>query len=886
MRYPVLRFIYRVVLRIVPEQLRETHAREMEWLFAETLELESAKRGWIAYPVVFWGAVVDLIKWVWGARAEARAARRTGSRSTRPIGGWIRDFTSSIRTLRRSPGFSAIAVLTLALGLGSSTAIFSVVDFVLLRPLPYPEPDKLYTVWETNVERGRTQSLVAPPTFVDWQELAESFTELSMLSPGSATLTGGASPERVSATSVSPNFFTLLGVNMDLGGAFPPEAESVSEGRWVVLSHGFWRNWFGGTSDVLGKTLVLNDEVHSVVGVLPREFRFPEAADIWLPRTFTANELSEGMRGARYLHVFGRLRSDVPVDRALTEMASIARTLGESHPNNAGWGVSLIQLRENMVLEYRRALTLLLLATILVLVIVCVNVVNLVLARASTRQRERAVRLALGASGWCLFRQSLMLHVQLSTLGGMVGALIAFWSIPVLVQLAPAEIPRVSDATVDARVLLVCLAASILVGVALSFVSRWSSGGSDPNLTVRSSQVGETRARHRARRVLITAEVGMSLVLLIGAGLLMRSFVKLQNVDPGFSSTGITTVSLSLPEGRYASDAQRASFFRQLQERLSGRQEIQSVAATTNLPLSGSAMSFGFSIDGRPEATENEQAAAEYHVITPEYFRTMGVELQTGRALSWSDDANGTQVAIVNRTFADRYWPDEDPTGKRITVVSRGGPTSREVVGVVSDVRHAGLASQPKVEVYVPFAQDAWAFAKVVLRTAEGADAAQTVKAELAQLDSGLPIGPVMSIEQVVLRWLAPLRFQMVLVGLFSLSALVLAALGIYGVISYVVSLRTNEIGVRMALGANNGRVFGSVVGQGMMLATVGALVGIVAAFWTTRFLSSLLFEVSPTDPMVFLSASALVLAVALLGSTLPARRAVQVDPVEALRDA
>ena len=521
----------------------------------------------------------------------------------------------------------------------------------------------------------------------------------------------------------------------------------------------------------------------------------------------------------------------------------------------------------------------------LVLVIACVNVVNLVLARTSDRRRERDVRLALGATRKRLFKESLVQHVALAVFAGLVGATAASWAIPKLVQLAPVDIPRVENVTIDGRVLLACLALSVSVGVVLSLVSALSSVGSDTSLTIRSAQVGGTRTRHRVRRLLIVTEVGLSLVLLIGAGLLLRSFVKLQQVDPGFSTSGVTTVSLSLPRSRYGSPVQQAAFYREIVDRMSERREIQSVGATTNLPLSGSAMSFGFSIDGRPEATLNEQLAAEYHAVTPGYFRTMGIQLRSGRAPSRQDDVANVPVVIVNETFAGRYWPNEDPLGKSITVVSQGGPTSREIVGVVADVRHAGLASLPRVEVYVPLSQDPWAFVTLVLRAPVETPVAPLVRAELAELDVGLPIGAVIPIEGLVSRWLAPLRFQMVLVGMFAVTALLLATLGIYGVISYVVSLRTNEIGVRMALGAHTGHVFGSVVGQGVWLATVGTVLGVVGAFWTTRYLSSQLFEVSTTDPLVFLSAPALVLFVALLGSSLPALRAVKVDPVEALRE-
>jgi putative ABC transport system permease protein len=791
--------------------------------------------------------------------------------------GIVRDAGYAFRSLRKSPGFSAIAIFTMALGISGSVAIFGVVDAVLLRPLPFPEPDRLFTVWETNAERGRAQSLVAPPTFVDWREQAESFTEMSALSLGSPTLTGGALPERMSAIAASPNIFALLGVSMLVGGPFPLEAEQPGGGNWVVVSYGFWQRWFGGDPGAVGRTLVLDDEVFAVVGVLPMEFRFPETADLWLPLSFGAGQLTEGMRGARYIQVVARLRADVNVDQARAEMAMIADVLGERHAINSGWGVSLIGLHENMVLEFRRSLTLLQLATILVLIIACVNMVNLVLARTSDRSRETAVRLALGATRRCLFRQVLAQHVALAVLGGTIGALVASVAIAPLLRLAPVELPRIEDVAIDVL--------SVLVGVVLSFVSMWSSVGSDPTLTLRSAQIGGAPTRHRVRRLLIVAEVGLSLVLLIGAGLFVRSFVRLQRVDPGFSPTGITAVSLSLPRSRYGDRPQQAVLFRALIERLAESGEVSSVGATTNLPLSGSAMSFGFSIDNRPEASLDEQLSAEYHAVTPGYFRTMGISLRSGRALDWRDDAAGVPVVIVNETLARRYWPNEDPLGKSITVISQDGPTSRVIVGVVADVRHAGLASVPRVEVYVPLSQDPWAFVTLVLEAPDATEVAQLVRTELTAVDAALPLGAVVPIERLVSRWLAPLRFQTVLVGLFAVTALLLAVLGIYGVISYLVCLRTNEIGVRLALGAHAHHVFGSVVAQGVGLAAAGVVFGYAVAFLATKHLSTLLFEVSPTDPLVFLTVPGLVVGVAVLACVLPAQRAVRVDPVEALRD-
>jgi len=884
-KYPFARFVYRMLLRLTPRELRESYSEEMERLFVETLEMESERDGRFAHLRVVIGAVFDLLSWTLGNRTRGGWRGSKPVRSPLGFDGLRRDAFYALRSLRHSPAFSAIAVLTLALGLGGSVAIFSVVDHVLLRPLPFPEPSELYTVWETNVERGRTKSLVSPPTFVDWKESAESFSQMSALSVAAPTLSGGDSPERISGMMASPNIFELLSVPMLLGGSFPSEADAPRGGNLVVLSFGLWQSRFGSRHDAIGQTLDLDDETYTVVGVLPSDFQFPQHADVWMPLTFQPDMLGEGMRGARYLEVIARLRQGVTEDQAKAEMSAIARSLGESHPNNAGWDASLVGLRENLVLEYRSALFLLLFATLMVLVIACVNVVNLVLVRAMDGKQEKAVRLALGATGWRLFRQSLVQHTMLAVLGGLVGALIASWAVPSLIRLAPAELPRIDDVVVDARVLATCVLASVAVGCVLGVVSSLTGTRVTPGIVVRANQIGGAPARQRNRRALMVLEVALSLVLLIGAGLLIRSFVKLQNVDPGFSTSGITTASISLPRSRYETGPQRASLFRDVIERLAQRQQVSFVGATTNLPLSGSAMSFGFSIDGRPDATLNEQLSAEYHAVTPGYFRTMGIALRAGRPFEWIDDRSAPQVVIVNETMARRYWPDEDPVGKRLTVVSQGGPTSREIVGVIADVRHGGLATLPRVEVYVPLSQDPWSFATLVVRAPEGIQVSDIVRADLASLDAALPLGSVLPIEGHVARWLAPLQFQSVIVALFAASALVLSALGIYGVISYIVSLSTNEIGVRMALGAHPMHVFGSVVGQGVGLAAGGTVLGVAGALLATRFLSGLLFEISPFDPVVFTAVPALVVAVALLACFLPARRAVRVDPVAALRE-
>jgi predicted permease len=771
------------------------------------------------------------------------------------------------------------------LGLGACTAIFGVAHAVLLRPLPYPLPDRLLTVWESNPEKGNRLSLVSPPTFLDVRQSAGAFSHVAAYGGNTFELTGLGYPQHVAAIAATPGIFSLLGVSMAVGSGFPREAEQPGGDAIVVLSYQFWRRWFGGDSDAIGRTLKLDGQDFRVVGVLPERFWFPAAADLWTPLAFGPAQITEGMRGARYLQTLARLKPGVSPEQARSEMTGLADHLGSAHPNNAGWGFQLESLHDHLVGDYRRLLVLLLGAVGFVLCIACANVVNLVMARANERRGEKLIRAALGATKLRLLRDALVENLLLALLGAAVAIAAAFWMVTPLVRLAPAAIPRLDQVAIDGWVIAFCLSLSLAVGLVLTLVARLSEPRDSDHAILRVSgarTAGHTG--HRVRRLLIVGEVALSLVLLIGAGLMLRSFLRLHDVDPGFRTDGVMTASLSLPRARYASNEARVSFFRDLLAQTEILDGVVSVGATTNLPMAGSTMRFGFGIDGRADASLNERLAAEYHAASPGYFRTMGIALR-GRSFVASDNSDGAPVVIINQSMARRFWPASDPVGERITVVSQDGPVSREIVGIVADVRHAGLASEPRLEVYVPLAQDPWPFVTVVARTVRGETLLTgQLRDQLLTLDQALPLSRVQPLERLVATWLAPLQFQLVLVGVFALVALLMAMLGMYGVISYVVSRRVNEIGIRMALGARQRDVLRNVAGEAIGLAGAGVVLGTAAAAVLTGSLASLLYEVSPTDPATFAAISLLVLAVASAACFVPAYQAARVDPICALR--
>jgi putative ABC transport system permease protein len=836
-------------------------AEEFDLLIAEGSSRRKA-RSW------YWHQVLASVPWSLKRNTPYNRVE-LGSRASLATS-LIQDIKFAARRLRTRPRFTLPAILTLALG----------------RPLPYQEPDRLVTVWESNREQGSLLSAVSPPTLVDLRRDNRIFSHVIAAAQNSFELTGGPHPQQVSAIMASPDVFSMLGVAMQEGVSFPAEAGEPGNDRVVVLSHAFWQRWFGGDPRAIDEVLELDGGSYRVIGVLPESFWFPQSADLWAPLAFTPDELTEGMRGARYLQAYARLGPNTSIERARAESALLADQLGSAHPNNAGWTFELKPLSDHLLEEYRRPLFLLLVAVGFVLCIACANVVNLVLVRAAEGQRETVVRTALGATRGRLLRESFIENTMLASLGGALGVVVAFWTVAPLTRLAPEGIPRLNDVAVDGSVIALCVAVTLVVGVVLTVVAIAGRSPSDAHgaLRVSGARTGD-RSTHRMRQTLIVAEVALSLVLLVGAGLMLKSHVRLTGVDPGFRSEGMLAASVSLPRSRYATSEQRAAFFRDIIANYTVLDGVESVAATTNLPMAGSTMRFGFNIDDRPEASTNQQLRAEYHASSPGYFRTMGITLR-GRSFQESDNSGAPPVVIINEAMARRFWPDSDPVGEHVTVVSQNGPVSRVIVGVIANVRHAGLASEPRLEVYVPLAQDPWPFINLAIHTSRNNEAlASRMRDQLAALDPALPLNTLQPMDQLIAEWLAPLRFQMVLIGTFASVALLMALLGMYGVISYVVSRRTKEIGVRMALGADRRHVFKGVVGQAAILALTGVVLGSAAALMLTRSLDAYLYEVSPTDPATFAAIAMLVLAVSAAACFVPAGRAAAVDPVEALRE-
>ncbi len=889
MKHAASRAVYRVILSLVTRDLGRSHGAEMERLFSEMIELEVGRSGRLGYASAWLAGLYDVLSHSISVRFGR--PRRFGLRgSPHPKRRNVLENVShsarlAARSHARRPLFTAAVVTTLALGIGANTAIFTVTNAVLLRPLPYPDTDRLVTVWESNPERDRTRSLVAPPTFFDLRAKTDAFSHAAAVGGETYELSGGARPERVNAVAASPGIFALLGVAMHEGSAFPREAEEPGRDHLVVLSHGFWQRWFGGDRGAIGSSITLDEQRYRVIGVLPEDFWFPEAADLWTPLSFGPEALTEGMRGARYLTVYARLAPAFSLEQARAEVGMVAEQLGRDHANNAGWTVDIRPLNDHLLGDYRRPLYLLLVAVALVLLIACANAVNLALVRAAERRHETAVRRALGAGRGRLYGDALVENLLLALTAGILGALAASWTIAPLIRLAPAEIPRIDAASIDATVAAYCFLLSVVMALALTLAGTlgYRSDGQDHALRETGPRTGQRRG-HLLRRSLIVAEVALSLTLLVGAGLLVRSFIRLSQVHPGFRTEGVITASFSLPDTRYATPDDRARFYENLIGALGRVERVQAVGATTNLPMSGSSMQFGFAIDGRPDAGFGEQLTAQYHASSPGYFEAMAMALR-GRPFLATDDRDAEPVAIINEALARRFWPGGDPIGDRITVVSQTGPVSRQIVGVVANVRHRGLASEPRMEVYVPLSQDPWPFATVVLSSAsDGSALGPLIREQVAQLDPALPINSLLPIDRLVATWQEPLRFQLALVTTFGVLALVMTLLGLYGVVSYIVSCGSREIGIRVALGARANHVFRSVVGQGLLLALLGVVLGTGAALALTRYMSSLLYGVSPTDPATFVGIASLLLLCAVLACVVPARQATKVDPVTALR--
>jgi putative ABC transport system permease protein len=807
------------------------------------------------------------------------------------LGDFRQDLRYGLRTLRKNPGFTAVAVIALALGIGANSAIFSVVNTVLLRPLPYKDPDRLVMVWEDDTRHGYPRDTPAAANYVDWREQNRVFEGMAAIADQSFNLTGEGEPERIAGRRVSANLFPLLGVEPQLGRVFLPEEDQPgSGGRVVVLSHGLWQRRFGADPKIIGKPLNLNGQSFTVVGVMPSNFQFPTREDeLWVPIAFGPKEAAN--RGNHYLEVVARTKPGVTLQQAQVEMNTIASRLQQQYPEkNTDLGAVVVPLHEQVVGNIRPALLVLLGAVGFVLLVACANVANLLLARAAARQKEIALRVALGASRLRLIRQFLTESILLAALGGIVGLLLSFWGVNLLKAFIPENISQAKAITIDAGVMGFTLLVSLLTGLVFGLAPAMQASNFNLNETLKEGGRDSASGRrgNRIRNVLVITEVAVSLVLLIGAGLLINSFLRLRSVDPGFSVNNLLTMKVELPPRKYPDQARRSAFYTELLRRIEALPGVKSAAVTNWIPLVSQGDSIGITIEGRPAPPPGKEAIVVTRVVSPDYFPTMGIQLLRGRQFDERQDRHESPAAaVISETMARRFWPGEDPTGKRI---SQGTPESPDdwmtIVGVVKDVRQFGLDAEPKPQMYLLYAQaDFFAPSHLVISTnVEPRSLTATVRSTVWEIDKDQPVSNISTMEDVLSESIARQRFSMLLLVIFAAVALVLAAVGIYGVMSYSVAQRTREIGIRMALGAQRSDVLKLAVGQGLKLVLIGVLIGLAGALILTRVMASLLFGVSATDPITLTSISLMLICVAVLASYIPARRATRVNPLVALR--
>jgi len=808
----------------------------------------------------------------------------------------IQDLRYGLRMLARSPGFTAVAVLTLALGIGANTAIFSVVNAVMLRPLPFHDPDRLVRVVSFRLRDGIDDNS-SYPDFLDWRAQNHVFERMGVYETSGFALTGGGQAVHLSGATVSADMFSLLGVKPFLGRTPLPGEDkpgAVNGSDPVMLSHRFWRERFGADPKIVGQTIQLDYKTATIVGVMPDGFQFPLQGgriDLW---TTIARDSEDGeksmaaQRGAHYLDVIARLKPTVTIAQAQAEMSTIVSALNKQYPENAPRGAGIVPELSYMVRDVRPALLALLGAVGCVLLIACANVANLLLARATSRQREMAIRAALGAGKGRMVRQVLTESLVLALAGGALGALLSLWVIDLLLRLIPADNPRLAEIHLDSQVLLFTIGLSLLTGLLFGMAPALQVSRSMLSESLKEGGRGATEGvhRHRARGALVVAEVAVAAMLLVGAGLLLKSFARLERVDPGFESHRVVAFAVQLPGSRY-STARTLDVFQQILARLNHLPGVRSASALFPLPLNGGEVETMFGIEERPVA-EAERPRTVYTWVEPGLFRTLGIPLLQGRDFTPRDDLNATPVVIINQALAERYFPHVNPVGKRIKAGIGNGykqPPMREIIGVVGDVKLHGLQAEVTPAVYVSVAQSPFDGMNFVVRTeVDPASVITAARNEVAAVDKDLPVFDVKTLDQYVSESVAAPHLISLLLGIFAGLALALAAVGLYGVIAYSVVQRTHEFGVRMALGAEREDVLKMVLRQGLVLTLAGVGIGLLGALALTRFLASLLFGVRPNDPATFAGVLLVMTAVALLASYTPARRATKVDPMVALR--
>jgi putative ABC transport system permease protein len=811
------------------------------------------------------------------------------------MGSFMQDLRYSFRTLRKTPVFTAVAVLALALGIGANSAIFSVVNAVLLRPLPFANPERMLSVQSRNEKFGGVGVEQSYPNFLDLRAQCGACEGVAAYGGATTFLTNpGAEPERMRGVQASADLLPLLGVKPALGRVFTAEEDQPGQRRLIVLSYGVWQRSFGGDPNIIGRDIPLGSSAPTtVVGVMPKGFKFPvewQQTDFWMPLAPAMSPADRDGRANVWLDVLAKTKPGVSTEQARSEIDAISRRLQAQYPEtNTALAFFVKPLKENLVGDLRTALLVLLGAVGCVLLIACANVANLLLARAAGRAKEMSIRTALGASRARIVRQLLTESLLLATVGGALGLLLAMWGVDLLAAAAPADIPRVAEIGLDSRVLVFTLAVTLATGVVFGLAPALQASKADVNEALKEGGrgTGEGGGRRRLRGALVVSEVALSLVLLVGAGLLAQSFKRLLDVTPGFDAKNLVTMDVALRRSRYPEEAQRVQFFRDFIEQASRLPGVGGVGVVDPLPLAGNFEAWDFQIEGRAPFAPGDQNSADRRVVNGDYFRVMNIPLRRGRSFDERDRKEAPQVLVVNDTFARRFFNGEDALGKRI--VFGGGPaggTAREIVGVVGDVRHAGLEEPATPEFYVPFTQVLTNRLTVVARAASGdtANVATALRGVIRQTDKDSPIWNVRTMEELLAASVAKRRFNMILLGGFASVALLLAALGIYGVISYSVTQRTHEIGVRVALGAQPRDVVRMILSQGMRLTLLGVGLGLVGAFALTRVMSGLLFGVSATDPATFAGVALLLAGVAFVSCLLPARRATKVDPMIALR--